>query len=509
MHALGQLLGQGLGVGEARPRLDLAVDRTGELVCVHDLADDLDAAHQRVAVRLRVEVARVDDRRLVGIRGAQAHLAAALGVDQRGLHRDRRAQIDHRPPWRVLVGRGIRPGQAVDLEVGAALAGVGLHEAENLEHALAEPRAAGGVLLHHAPEEVARGAAVAGLRGEEHQRHEEVVVQVLPHRQVGGDVDVQGLQVLGGADAGGHQDLRRADDARRQDHLGAGVDHLRRAVLADLDAGGLAVVDDHPAHVGADLDVEVVTLGEHRMDVRLGGARAHAVLQVHLAQAEAFLLRAVVVVGLGDATDRSGDLAKDRRRRADIVLQGNLHRAGVAPVVGGGSGEGLHALEVGQHVVVAPAIAALRRPRVEVGPVAAHEDHAVDRAGATEDLAPGVRDLAFEGSRVGLGVVAPVELLLDLRDGVDQRDHPGLLAEGRPVRAPGLQQEDSAARIFGEATGDDAARRAASHHDVIVIRHQCSWPLPRKVKHVLLPKSNHTIGAWRGQAALARLPPLA
>ena len=67
-----------------------------------------------------------------------------------------------------------------------------------------------------------------------------------------------------------------------------------------------------------------------------------------------------------------------------------------------------HALEEGQDVVVAPAAVAHLRPGVEVLRLAAHEGHAVDRAGAAEQLAARHREAAAVGVGLGLGGVEPV-----------------------------------------------------------------------------------------------------
>ena len=56
-------------------------------------------------------------------------------------------------------------------------------------------------------------AAVLRGRHVEGQRHEQVVVQVVADRQVGQDRDAVLGEVVGVADAGQHQQLRRAEDA--------------------------------------------------------------------------------------------------------------------------------------------------------------------------------------------------------------------------------------------------------------------------------------------------------
>ena len=53
-----------------------------------------------------------------------------------------------------------------------------------------------------------------------------MVVQVVADRQVGDHVDAVLAQVAGRADAGQHQQLRRAEDAGAEDDLAVGPDRL-------------------------------------------------------------------------------------------------------------------------------------------------------------------------------------------------------------------------------------------------------------------------------------------
>ena len=84
--------------------------------------------------------------------------------------------------------------------------------------------------------------------------------------------------------------------------------------------------------------------------------------------------------------------------------------------------ERLHALEVGQHVRVGPALGALALPAVVVAAVAAHVGHHVDRGRAAEHLAAHRLDLAAAHVRLGLVVVAPVEHLVVVQLAEPQRD---------------------------------------------------------------------------------------
>ena len=84
------------------------------------------------------------------------------------------------------------------------------------------------------------------------------------------------------------------------------------------------------------------------------------------------------------------------------AMVGDFQRPAGAVEVVGAARIVLGALEVGQHRVVVPALAAALAPFVVVGGVAAHIDHAVDRAGAAQHLAARlVHDAVVE---LGLGL---------------------------------------------------------------------------------------------------------
>ena len=107
----------------------------------------------------------------------------------------------------------------------------------------------------------------------------------------------------------------------------------------------------------------------------------------HLRIADALALLAVEIGIEREARLLRGfDEAMGERQDGAVVL--DLERPALAAHLGIAA---LHVvlglLEVGQHVVVAPAAAAHLRPAVEIGRRAAHIEHAVDRARAAHDAA--------------------------------------------------------------------------------------------------------------------------
>ena len=119
-------------------------------------------------------------------------------------------------------------------------------------------------------------------------------------------------------------------------------------------------------------------------------------------------LRAVIVLGVGDA-DLAGRLDQRVVDRAGLVAFGDLQRAVAAAVfVVGVALVAFHVAEDRQHLAIAPAAIAELRPGVVVLRLAAHEDHAVDRGRAAQQLAARNGNAALAGALVGLRRIQPV-----------------------------------------------------------------------------------------------------
>ncbi len=101
---------------------------------------------------------------------------------------------------------------------------------------------------------------------------QEMVLQVLadPGQRVR-DRDADAAEMVGIADPGQLQDMRRADRAAGQDHLGQRVDALGLAAARELDPDRALAVEQHAMHqrVGDDLEV-----GPPHRRAQIGARRA-------------------------------------------------------------------------------------------------------------------------------------------------------------------------------------------------------------------------------------------
>ena len=126
-----------------------------------------------------------------------------------------------------------------------------------------------------------------------------VVAEVLADRGlVEQHLDFAHRQVLGRADAGEHQQLRRVEGAAAEDHLALGAQLLRLAELARLDPDRAGALEEHPVDVHEGHHGQVRPL-HRRVQVGDGGAGAHPVALGHLVHADPVLLGAVEVLVAG------------------------------------------------------------------------------------------------------------------------------------------------------------------------------------------------------------------
>ncbi len=241
------------------------------------------------------------------------------------------------------------------------------------------------------------------------------------------------------------------------------MDPLQLAVTEVFHPHRPAVLDQHP--VGQGLGQHFQVRPAHgRMQIGARGRRPVPLgVDVHLALGEALRQFGVDVLA-----DRIAGVAGGLDQRIVQQLAGvdrrHVQGAGAAVVLARAAPAGLHLLEVGQHVGVAPAVVPHLPPGVVVQRVAAHEEHAVDRRRAAQHLAARQPDATVVQLRLGLGHVAPVEL--GVEHGPQEADRH--LEIEVVVLAPGLQHQDLDVLVLAEPRGQHAAGRAGADDDVVV-----------------------------------------
>ena len=277
-------------------------------------------------------------------------------------------------------------------------------------------------------------------------------------------LDAQLGQFCGRADAGGEQQHRRIDRAAGNDKLAPRADALDLAVAFDLDAAGAVAVEQDAADAGLRHQFEIFA-GKVRLEISDRRRAAPAIVDVERREADAVNALAVEIgVALILQALAGLDECLCRRRRALDVR--HRHRAaGAAPFVGAIDAV-LHPLEIGQHVIVAPAARAEALPFVIVAGGAAQEDEAVDGAGAAQNLAARPDHGSAAKTRFGFGFVAPVHLRVRDQFAKTHRNvNPGIA-----IASAGLDDAKRHFWIFRQPRRQHAAGGAAADHDDIEFR---------------------------------------
>ncbi len=180
--------------------------------------------------------------------------------------------------------------------------------AHHVERHLVEP---------HVAEEFARfGAGI-------HHQHREMVLQVLADRQIDERGDADRAQMIGRADAGEHQNLRRVEGAAAEDDFALGIGVQRLAALFIVHAGGPVALHRDARDMGPHLDRKILPL-HRRMEIADRGRAALAVADRILGAAEALPRAAVVVAG-----DRRPAIRADSSQAVNI---GSLVLAHCTPI---------------------------------------------------------------------------------------------------------------------------------------------------------------------------------
>ena len=120
-------------------------------------------------------------------------------------------------------------------------------------------------------------------------------------------------------------------------------------------------------------------------------------------------------------------------------------------------------LEIGQHVVIAPAGIAALAPAIVILVLAPHIQQAVDRARTAEHFSARLEYLPAVQSRLRLGLVHPVDGFFLEQFSVAERDVDPEIA----ILRSGLQQQHGMFAVGAQAIGEHTSGRAGADDDVV------------------------------------------
>ena len=190
-----------------------------------------------------------------------------------------------------------------------------------------------------------------------------------------------------------------------------------------------------------------------RLQIRRGGAAAAAVADTRLMPADAILYPAIDIRVEGDADF----LGCGQHRLVDgglLANVGNPQGAIATMQRAGATAVGFAFDEIGQHVVIGPAVTAGLCPAVEVFYLPPDIDHAVDRTGAAQHLAARQEVFLAVAIFFRLRFEAPVDVGVNDIPAIAKRDmNPEIFVFGAC-----LQQQYAVGRVGAQPVGENAAR---------------------------------------------------
>jgi hypothetical protein len=290
-----------------------------------------------------------------------------------------------------------------------------------------------------------------------------VVLEVLADaRQRMRDRNAERRQVVGIADAGELQDVRRADHAAGEHGFARRAHGLGAAAALDLDADGATSFQQHAAHMRLRQHAQVRP-PQGRLQERGRRAGAQPALAGLLVEENRTRVGGRVrIVAIGEPLrDTGGD---DRFAQFGRIEQARDAKRpfAAAPFVAAAF-PALGAAEMPKRVGKTPAAVAELRPMIEIAGDRPHIEQSVDCTRSTQPLAAREQDRAIAGRRLRLGAQLPRQLRV-----IEQPQETCRNARQRvPVGTARFHQHDAYARIIGEAVRQHAAGRAGSDDHIV------------------------------------------
>ena len=254
--------------------------------------------------------------------------------------------------------------------------------------------------------------------------------------------------------------MRRADRARAEHHAETRAQQHLHAVAPHQHADRAPVLH-HDAQRHRVADHGQVRPRQRRHQVRARGRDTPLPAPRLLEGGESLAPRAVHVGvdGQADRLRRGGEFAQQRGRLGQVL---DRLRAGRATPLAA-AGEILVPHEVRQQVVPPPARAALLRPEVVVGRMAAHMPQPIDRRRPTPHPPAGIIERTPARRRIGLGPEPPGQPRMIENARIARRD----MDIGMPVTPAGLDDRHTGTPIRRKPVRQHTAGTAGTDDDMV------------------------------------------
>ena len=300
------------------------------------------------------------------------------------------------------------------------------------------------------------------LRATRDQPDLHVVLQIVADAgRVEHDLDAMLLQEVRRSHAGELQQLRRVIRAAGNQDFLARPRRAHAAFLLVFDRFGATPFKQDALRQRRGFDVQIAAV-LRRAQIGECGAGAPAAAGRGLEKSRAFLSRAVEVgIGRDAGFGRGND--KGFRQRIGVPPVGHRQRPAGAVIFVRAALLVLGLLEIGQHVLIAPAGIAALAPAIVILVLAAHVQQPVDRTRTAEHFSARLEHLPAVQPRFRLGLVHPVDgFFLEQFSVAERHVDPEIGIFGSC-----LQQQHGMLAVGAQAIGEHASGRAGADDDVV------------------------------------------
>ena len=341
------------------------------------------------------------------------------------------------------------------LEEGARGAG------GNRQRSLAEGRVLDA--RHHLAERMVDDVVERHFLGAaRHQPDLHVILQIVADTgRVEHDPDAMLPQQVRRPHAGELQQLRRVVRAAGNQDFLARPRRAHAAFLPVFDRFGATAFEQDALRQRRGFDVQVAA-GLCRTKVGVCGAGAPAAVGRGLEESRTFLGGAIEI-GIGGDADFSRGHDKGFRQGILVAPVGHRQRPVPAVIFIRTALLALRFLEIGQHVLIAPAGIAALAPAIVILVLAAHVQQPVDRTRTAEHFSARLEHLPAVQARFRLGLVHPVDGFFLEQFAVAERHVDPEIG----ILGSCLQQQHGMLAIGRQSIGEHAAGRAGADDHIV------------------------------------------
>ncbi len=235
----------------------------------------------------------------------------------------------------------------------------------------------------------------------------DMILKILPDGKIGDRIDSNFFKMIGGTDAGKHEQLRCVESTGRKNDFTLGTYSRSGPILRIFDSDRAALLDENfqRPRIGRDMQI-CAALG--RSEVSVCRRRAPPIADRILAASETLMRPGIVILGMC-VTGCFGRFDPGAEKRIFCLRPFDTDEAISAAFLALAVLPAFNALEIGEHIPERPAMRPIQSPAVIVAGITPGKGHHIDRGGAAQDFSAHGFDAPPVQIGLRLAVISPVK----------------------------------------------------------------------------------------------------